>query len=120
MNVAGQLDVLTQEQMHVVHEKACELLAKKGVSVWFCNRVGKIKEPGWKYASSAQRRMEAGVGFPAMLRDPRWYVEDLKELFGEKYSPEYAVRTSMLPGKNGAIVKDIPLYAVAAMKNAIV
>ena len=31
MNVAGQLDVLTQEQMHVVHEKACELLAKKGV-----------------------------------------------------------------------------------------
>ncbi len=30
MNVAGQLDVLTREQMQVVHEKACELLAKKG------------------------------------------------------------------------------------------
>ena len=27
MNVAGQLDVLSVEQMQVVHEKACELLA---------------------------------------------------------------------------------------------
>ena len=31
MNVAGQLDVLTPDQMQVVHEKACELLEKKGV-----------------------------------------------------------------------------------------
>lgn len=31
MNVAGQLDVLTQDQMQLVHEKACELLEKKGV-----------------------------------------------------------------------------------------
>ncbi len=31
MNVAGQLDVLTKDQMQLVHEKACELLAKKGV-----------------------------------------------------------------------------------------
>lgn len=31
MNVAGQLDVLTPNQMQTVHEKACEILAKKGV-----------------------------------------------------------------------------------------
>ena len=30
MNVAGQLDVLTPDQMQIVHEKACEILAKKG------------------------------------------------------------------------------------------
>ena len=31
MNVAGQLDVLSPDQMQAVHEKACEILANKGV-----------------------------------------------------------------------------------------
>ena len=31
MNVAGQLDVLSPEQMQTIHEKACEILSKKGV-----------------------------------------------------------------------------------------
>ncbi|MCL2529069.1 MAG: trimethylamine methyltransferase family protein [Coriobacteriia bacterium] len=31
MNVAGQLRVLTNDQMQTVHEKACELLEKKGI-----------------------------------------------------------------------------------------
>ncbi|MCL2825811.1 MAG: trimethylamine methyltransferase family protein [Eggerthellaceae bacterium] len=31
MNVAGQLRVLTDDQMQTVHEKACEILEKKGI-----------------------------------------------------------------------------------------
>ncbi|MCL2151094.1 MAG: trimethylamine methyltransferase family protein [Coriobacteriia bacterium] len=31
MNVAGQLRVLTDDQMQIVHEKACELLERKGI-----------------------------------------------------------------------------------------
>jgi len=31
MNVAGQLKVLTDDQMQTVHDKACELLEKKGI-----------------------------------------------------------------------------------------
>ena len=31
MNLAGQLEVLTKDEMQMVHEKACELLANKGV-----------------------------------------------------------------------------------------
>ena len=33
MNVAGQLKVLTADQMQEVHEKACEILATKGVVI---------------------------------------------------------------------------------------
>ena len=31
MNVAGQLRLLTDDQMQIVHEKACEILEKKGI-----------------------------------------------------------------------------------------
>ena len=73
------------------------LLARKGVSVWFVNRVGKMKDPQWRYAPSAKRRMDIGADFPAMLRDPARFEQDLKELFGEKYSLEYVEEIGRIP-----------------------
>ena len=48
MNVAGQLDVLSAEQMQVVHEKACELLSKKGVVFESDAAIEVFKKHGYK------------------------------------------------------------------------
>lgn len=48
MNVAGQLDVLTPDQMQVVHEKACEILAKKGVVFESDSVIQLFKDHGYK------------------------------------------------------------------------
>lgn len=82
---------------HLAMREAFLLLAKKGVSVWFVNRVGRIKDEGWTYAPSAERRMQGAFGFPAMYRDPAWFEADLRELFGEKYSPEYVEEIGRIP-----------------------
>ena len=73
------------------------LLAKKGVSVYFVNRVGKVKTPDWRYAESAARRMELGLSFPRMYENPSEHEADLRELFGEKYSPEYVREVGRIP-----------------------
>ena len=73
------------------------LLAKKGVSVYFVNRVGKVKTPDWRYAESAARRMELGLSFPKMYENPAAHEADLRELFGEKYSPEYVREVGRIP-----------------------
>ena len=76
---------------------AFELLRRKGVTVWFCNRVGKNKDPDWHYAPSAARRMAEGLSFPVMYAEPERYVDDLKEIFGEKYTPEYVRDIGRIP-----------------------
>ncbi|MCR5845790.1 MAG: trimethylamine methyltransferase family protein [bacterium] len=48
MNVAGQLDVLTVEQMQTVHEKACEILAKKGAVFESDATIDLFKKHGYK------------------------------------------------------------------------
>lgn len=48
MNVAGQLDVLTPDQMQTVHEKACEILAKKGVVFESDAAIDVFKKHGFK------------------------------------------------------------------------
>ena len=73
------------------------LLARKGVSVYFVNRVGKLKTPEWRYAESAARRMEQGLSFPTMYENPSAHEADLRELFGEKYSPEYVREVGRIP-----------------------
>ena len=76
---------------------AFRLLASKGVPVYFVNRVGKLRTPGWKYAPSALRRMSKRLDFPTMYADPSAYEADLKELFGEKYSPDYVREVGSIP-----------------------
>ena len=48
MNVAGQLDVLTPDQMQTVHEKACEILANKGVVFESDAAIDIFKKHGFK------------------------------------------------------------------------
>ena len=48
LNVSGQLDVLTPDQMQVVHEKACEVLAKKGVVFESDEAIDVFKKNGFK------------------------------------------------------------------------
>ena len=48
MNVAGQLDVLSADQMQAVHEKACEILAKKGVVFEADETIDLFKSHGFK------------------------------------------------------------------------
>ena len=76
---------------------ACEFLRRKGVAVWFCNRVGENKDPDWHYAPSAARRMAEGLSFPVMYAEPERHVDDLKEIFGEKYTPEYVRAIGRIP-----------------------
>lgn len=73
------------------------LLAKKGVSVYFVNRVGKLKTPDWHYSDSATRRMEQGLSFPRMYENPEAYEADLQELFGDKYSLDYVREVGKIP-----------------------
>ena len=48
MNVAGQLDVLSPEQMQTIHEKACEILSKKGVVFESDETIEIFKNHGFK------------------------------------------------------------------------
>ena len=73
------------------------LLAKKGVAVYFVNRVGRIKTPEWRYAETAMRRMEQGLSFPKMYEEPSAHEADLRELFGDKYSPDYVREVGRIP-----------------------
>lgn len=95
--LASPKKVLPVARRHLALRDAFLLLAKKGVPVWFCNRVGRIKTPDWRYADSAERRRANGLSFPTMLEDISAHADDLKELFGEKYSPEYVADVGRIP-----------------------
>lgn len=73
------------------------LLAKMGVAVYFVNRVGRVKTPGWRYADSAERRIEHGLSFPRMYEDPASHEVDFRELLGEKYSLDYVREVGRIP-----------------------
>jgi [citrate (pro-3S)-lyase] ligase len=78
-------------------KETLELLAAKRVPVYFINRVGLEKDPAWRYAESAMRRMENGLDFPTMYDAPELYETDLRELFGDKYSAEYIEAMGRIP-----------------------
>lgn len=78
-------------------EDAFLLLAKKGIPVWYVNRVGLRKDPGWRYSDSAERRRSLGLSFPKMLEDVAANERDLRELFGARYSPEYVREIGRIP-----------------------
>lgn len=72
------------------------VLAKKGVPVYFYNRVGKLKN-SFQYSSNAIRRMEVGLSFPVMYGDIEKYEEELKEVFADKYSYEFVELLGKIP-----------------------
>lgn len=78
-------------------KESLELLAAKGIPVFFVNRVGLEKKTEWNYAPSAVRRMKNCLDFPTMAEAPDLYESDLRELFGEKYTHEYIEALGRIP-----------------------
>lgn len=90
----AQIEV--QAQQYFAMKDAFLLLAKKGVPVYFYNRIGKMKN-GYQYSKSAVRRMNSGLNFPIMYENIEQYEEDFKEIFGDKYSKEYVMQMGHIP-----------------------
>lgn len=90
----SSVDILARQYFAL--KDAFLLLAKKGVPVYFYNRVGKEKN-GFEYSESARRRMTKGLSFPVMYENINAYENDLKEIFGDKYSKEYVEAIGKIP-----------------------
>ena len=75
MNVAGQLDVLTQDQMQVVHEKACEILEKKGVVFESDAAVDVFRAHGYKVEGNVVRFDPREVDRCVALAPPQFKLE---------------------------------------------
>ena len=82
---------------HAAMEDAFVLLAKKGVPVYFCNRVGLIKDKNWLYGDLARSRIARKAGFPEMLSDVSANEADFREIYGAVYSPGYIAELSRIP-----------------------
>ena len=89
-------NTIDQSSQFLAFRDAIRLLSKKGVPVFFYNRVGKLKD-GYKYRESEERRMAQGLDFPKMYANPSQYVYDLKEIFGDLYSAEYVDKIGKIP-----------------------
>ena len=92
-NIAGQLKIA---KLFLAFRDACILLAKKGIPVYFYNRVG-LKKDGFQYSETAKNRMKNHLSFPLMYENIEKYEKDLKELFGDKYTKEYVQEIGKIP-----------------------
>lgn len=77
-------------------DEAFQLLQKKGVPVYFYNRVGK-KKNGYKYRDSEMIRMKKSLTFPLMYESIDKYKMDLKEILGDLYSKDYVEKIGKIP-----------------------
>ncbi len=75
---------------------AFELLAQKGVPVYFYNRVGKDKAYQ-HYTTNEIIRMREGLSFPKMYQDMDKYEEQLRDVFGFLFSKEYIAKIGKIP-----------------------
>ncbi len=75
---------------------AFQLLAQKGVPVYFYNRIGKEKS-GYQYTAKEQARMKAKLSFPKMYENIPKYRNELEDVFGELYSEEYVREIGLIP-----------------------
>ena len=89
------ISIFEQQRLYLPMREALLLLAKKGIPVYFYNRVGFLK--GYAYPAEVKRRMSARLTFPKMYQDPERYASDLKSIFGSKYSPEYVAEIGKIP-----------------------
>ena len=89
------LSIAAQRKLYLPMHEALLLLARKGVPVYFYNRVGFLKD--FQYPQEVQRRMKMRLSFPKMYQDPEKYEDDLKSIFGSKYSREYVQEIGKVP-----------------------
>lgn len=96
MNRGSVSSLIKNAKFFLTFRDACVLLAKKGVPVYFYNRVG-LKKDGFAYSESATNRMKNKLSFPLMHENIDKYEKDLKEIFGDKYSKEYVEEIGKIP-----------------------
>ena len=96
IRTAGARASIVAARRHLAFKDALVLLSRKNVPVYFFNRVGMVKS-GFRYSNSALRRMREGASFPKMYENPERFEQDLKELFGDKYSVDYVREIGRIP-----------------------
>lgn len=82
--------------MYFVFRDVVRELTRKGVGVYFINRVGKIKTDDY-FGRLARQRMYKHLGFPVMSENKEAYTEHFRELLGDKYSLEYIDELKKIP-----------------------
>lgn len=92
------LSVMTEReaQQYFALCDAFDLLAEKHIPVYYYNRIGK-KKSGFEYTDLEKKRMERNISFPEMFENPGAYIEDLRDIFCEKYSSEYIKEIGRIP-----------------------
>ena len=105
LRLCGKIKRLDMKYTADVLERACQyfalldvfsLLSKKGVPVYFYNRIGKKKQ-NYDYSLNEQYRMKKGLSYPIMYKDISKYENDLKEIFGNLYSRDYIREIGKIP-----------------------
>ena len=76
MNVAGQLDVLTPDQMQTVHDMACKILAEKGVAFESDATIATFKEHGFAVDDHIVRFDKAAIE-KCVAQTPQAFRTDL-------------------------------------------
>lgn len=89
-------DISEIATQYFAFKDALLVLAKKGVPVYFYNRIGKLKN-GFQYSEDAVDRMKKGLSFPVMYENIEKYESELKEIIGKKYSKEYVTDLGKIP-----------------------
>lgn len=87
--------VLEESLRTLAFVDTCVMLNKKGVSIYFYNRIDEIL--GYKYEKRAQERIQQGISFPKMLDNLDDYEDDLKTLLGKNVSRKYVEGISHIP-----------------------
>lgn len=91
----------TYKNNHITHLQYLALkegileLTKQGTACFFYKRIH--KKEGYNYSYNARKRMANHVDFIKMYENIDEYSEDLKELFGKKYSKEYIRKIGNIP-----------------------
>lgn len=99
---------------HYALIETVELLIRKGVPVYFVNRVGKKKDH--VYSESESRRMREGSDFIKMHENAERYEDDLKEIFGDRYSREYVREIGKIP----QVIRKLNLYCHEDCHNKLI
>ncbi len=75
---------------------ALDVLNRKGVAVYFYNRVA-LKKDGFIYSDSATRRINNNQSFTSMIANVGDYKSDWDELVGKDYNEDYLDKLKKIP-----------------------
>ena len=78
------------EHMLKVLELALWRMQAAGCPVFFVE--GFSRKSGWPFAARAQARIDGKLKFHTLIKEPERYEADLRDIFLEKYSPQYLAR----------------------------